>query len=286
MSVQVWKTYLCDSRYMTNKLVAETARGLVNSDQVSRANYKLILAVLMQKNGFMKISRLKSLCGSGKLSVPLLPHKGAWKCLVRLDQFALKRASAEATGHKASRTDQPVLASTSTSVKFVARIAGRKGKHEMVKQNVRPLLSQGTFQSLLEMLVLEANFSGLAEVLDLAQVELSLTEVDTKLSCALSSYKSGIEDNILHRILRDTTTTVSEKLKIFQILFLFESPKLLINKVNLNHESPLITAFGLGTASSGKQEWEKIANIFIKNGADVFLCDKKGLFYDPTLLGG
>ena len=271
---------------MTNKLVQESAKSLVSSDQVSRANYKLILTVLMQKNGFMKVNRLKSLCASGKLSVPLLPHKGAWRCLTRLDQFALKRASAEAANEK-PRQESIVQSSSS---KFVSRIAGRKGKREMVKQHLGPLLRNGVdgLRPLVEILVADLNFSGLAEVLELSESSVSKAQIETVLEHSVSGYKSSIQDTFVHAIVREKSLPLPEKRAVLTQLLEYEPVRQLLNQVNLNHETPLVVAAGIAktVTEAEKQDWQKIASLFISKGADVYLCDKKGVFYEPIVQGG
>lgn len=289
MSVNIWRKYLTDSRYLTNKLVIETSRALVASDQVSRANYKCILAVLVQKNGFMKVSRLKSLCASGKLSSPLLPHKGGWRSITRLDQFALKRASKEC--ESAQPLPQSLISRGSTELDFISRIAGRKGKFEVLRErlskyfaDVSDIQRTSSLLTLLKTLVTDRNVTGFVEVLKVSDSVFDVGTIDSLVGEASRDFNNNLQETWLHFILRDSQTSPKEKVGIFDSLLEFSSLRNLVNIVNLNHVSPLVlitTELATKSAAVDRTRWQEIADILIKHGADVYLCDRKGTFYEP-----
>jgi hypothetical protein len=290
MAIQTWSMYLTDPRYLTNQLVLETARGLVASKDVSRSNYKFILAVLIQKNGFMKVNRLKSLCASGKLSSPVLPHKGGWRCLVRLDQFALKRATKESASGQLS---QPEEISASVDVKFVARIAGQKGKTYLLKQKLKSLCDTDTADGYLDdmhvifkILLKESNWMGLIDVLASAYDIIPLETVNKALNSSLVPFRTNLKDSLLHLIVKDSSLRVQDKLRLVDLLLAFPSMKALVNEVNLNHEAPLVLVTKTAPKSSPDIDvWQQLATKLISAGADKYLCDRKGLFYEPLVSG-
>jgi hypothetical protein len=290
MSIQIWRTYLTEGRYLNNKLVLETARALVMSQAVSRSNYKMILAVLVQKNGFMKVSRLRSLLAAGKLSTPVLPHKGEWRKVIRLDQFALKKASKEVWAEPA-RPSGDSGSRGSTELDFISRIAGRKGRESALREMLSctlKTLNETKTQSVLTLIfsnvVNDQNFLGLVEV---ATVASTLTSVDIVSSCltkVVSNYKTALEETILHSLLRDQSTTVKQKFSMLSKLFEFSCMRDLVNRVNLNHQSALVLVSTCLSKSSDLSGWQEVADLLIKTGADVYLCDRKGKFYEK--IGG
>ena len=269
VGVVIWRRYLSDERYLANRLVFETAKSLVHSDKVSRSNYKLILAVLSEKNGFMKITRLKSLCAEGKLAAPILPHQGKWKCLTRLDQFALKRASATGVENAPAHANVP---EASTAVKFIGRIAGRKGRSDMVKAQLVPLLKltdKPHLSSLLKLLVAEMNIAGIAEVLWVAGDCVPDSSIESAVKEALSAFTTSIGDTILHLVVKDVAGSPAEKVKWLQCLLRYDVVKAIVNQVNLHHETALVLA-------GGRSDLEPVGMMLIENGADANICDKKG----------
>ena len=284
VGVQIWRRYLADDRYQWNRLIFAFSRDLVGDDRVSRANYKLILGVLVQKNGFMKISRLKSLCSSGKLSQPILPHKGAWRCLTRLDQFALKRAAGEQ-----KKSDVVEISTTSLAVssrpglsatgKFVSRICGRKGekKSEMVRNHLVSLLSSSSEQLtwLIDTLVKEGNFLGVREVLEVALSVVSADKVSKLVFPPLHAFRTNLGDTILHLIVKDKDLNLAEKISILNFLKNLPScASNLINAVNLSHETPLLLLM-----NSGLEERVQLSEVLKDLGADASICDVKGNFF-------
>ena len=289
MSVNIWRKYLTDSRYLTNKLIIETARSLASSENVSRANFKCILAVLVRKNGFMKVSRLKSLCAAGKLSTPLLPNKGAWRAIIRLDQFALKRASKECDSGK-----PPVPSFTtrgSTGLDFISRIAGRKGKFGVVSERVLSFFSEmsdsekiSSLTTLLKTLVDDGNILGFIDVLKICGPIYDHEAVDSILGKACTEFNSILRDNFLHYILRDSQTSPKDKVGILDFLLQFSSLRNVVNIVNLNHVSPLVlisNELAITCSMEDRLQWQQIADLLIKHGTDIYLCDRKGNFYQP-----
>lgn len=285
MAVQIWSMYLTDPRYLTNRLVLESAKALVASKDVSRSNYKCILAVLIQRNGFMKINRLKSLCASGKLASPLLPHKGGWRCLVRLDQFALKRASKESTTLGSQR---PGIAA-SVDVKFIARIAGQKGKTELLKSKLKNLFAEedtDDMHSVFSILLAELNWMGLIDVLESVKDTLSHERVDKALSTIISPFKTSLGDSLFHLLVKESSLKILDKNRLMHLLLDFPSMKLLVNEVNLNHESVLVLVSKTAPRSGpDTAAWQDLAELFITAGADKYLCDRKGTFYEPLVSG-
>ncbi len=293
LGVQIWRTLLVDPRYNSNKLTLETSRLLATSDKISRANYKCILAVLTQKNGFMKVSRLKSLCAAGKLSTPVLPRHGGWRALVRLDQFALRRASKESissdqSGIRISTEDTPV------DVKFVARMAGQKGKRALLEQRFETALQGRDEHECLKRLVAiytilmtESNIAGMSEILEVSEKFVTNKILESVLESTLQQFSTQIEDNILHVVMKDSRLQTVQKLHFIKLLLAYNSIKKLLNKVNLHHETPLVLINKISVGNTPDlAELQKIADLMISAGADQYLCDRKGLFYQPVWTSG
>lgn len=279
VGVSIWRRYLSDNRYVSNRLVFEIGKQLVESENVSRSNYKLILSVLAQKNSFMKINRLKALLSDGKLANPILPHKGEWRCLTRIDQFALKRATQESQGAPRSNLVIPASTSATTGVKFISRLAGRKGRHEMVMKQLSTLLQNNSSEQLTELLsilVQEMNHAGLLEILEISSSILDGRTVDECLSRSIKGFQSAIGDTLLHTVVRDKNTSIEEKIRLMKGLLKYDGLKKLVNETNLNHESVLVL---VGTLQPTDKRWSDIGNVLIGNGADLNICDKKGNFY-------
>jgi hypothetical protein len=289
LGVQTWKMYLTKPHYLTNRLVIETAKSLVESELVSRSNYKCILAVLVQKNGFMKISRLKSLCVSGKLASPVLPHKGGWRMLVRFDQFALKRASKDPVENRSdyhiSDMDVPI------EVKFIARIAGQKGKTDMLKQKLSALPKHeftDLLTSVLNIVVREHNFPGLLDIIEAIRENEAVSAIDESIRRSITPFKTALDENLLHLIIKDSSIKVNQKVSLLRCLLQYDSTKKLINALNLNHETALVLLSKTVTSSLSPERelWQQAAEVLIMNGADVYLCDRKGYFYEPLISKG
>ena len=296
LGVLIWKTYLSNERYLSNRLVIETAKAMVQSDVVSRSNYKCILAVLVQKNGFMKITRLKSLCATGKLAHPVLPHKGGWRSLIRLDQFALKRASKESVmphgEHQLVDIEAPL------EVKFIGRIAGQRGKSEMVKDKIEALsgaepnddaLFSTRLNTIFEILLREVNFAGLLDVLDICKTLTRDAAVDKALEASIVPFRTNLHDSVLHLIVKSDSIKLPEKMRLVRNLLEFSSTKSLVNAVNLNHETALVLIkkrAEVGSALEHLTHLQAVADALIDSGADVYLCDRKGVFYERITSGG
>jgi len=278
LGVQIWGKYLEDERFQANRLVFQAGKELRHSACVSRSNYKLILAVLVQKNSFMKISKLKHLCGSGKLSQPILPHKGQWRCLTRLDQFALKRATAEQNkSENAVPLNSSSTPSLSTAAKFVARICGRKGKSEMVRSHLVPLLtgdSIGEFTWVVDTLIRESNFLGVSQVVEMAIEVLGLERVNKLVFPPFNSFRSSVGDTFLHLLVRDGSLSVREKLEVVAVVGSLPSVCQLVNEVNLSHETALKLLM-----DRGAEEKKEVSGALLKLGANSSICDMKGNFF-------
>lgn len=275
VGVQIWRRYLTDERYQASRLIFQAGRDLAENALVSRANYKLILAVLVQKNSFMKISRLKSLCGSGKLSHPILPHKGQWRCLTRLDQFALKRATSEnVKPHNSLGLSHGCI---STEGKFIARICGRKGKNGMVRDHLVKLLSRNVSELtwVINTIVREgSNFLGLKEVLDIAGDVLGTDQVNKLVLPPVDSYRTHLGDSILHLLVKDESLDFRDKVSVLETLRRLPCIGKLVNVVNLSHETALVLLM-----SRSHAEQEALCVILLEMGADVNICDSKGNFF-------
>ena len=252
--VSVWRQYLTDVRYITNRLVFETGKFLAESDQVSRSNYKLILCVLSQKNGFMKTSKLRGLCASGKLVHPILPRRGKWKGIVRLDQFALKRASLEN-----EENDSGNVKHVSPVVLFASRVAGRAGKQEVFATQVRKLVSESSSKHVADLvltLVSDGNVAGLAQLLRLLPADM----LEQCLNAETLSFRTAVGDNLLH-----LATTKGTAVADIECLLQFASIQAMLNERNLGGRAPL--------HACARAE---IFDLLVQHGADRHLPDSKG----------
>jgi hypothetical protein len=283
LGISIWRRFLLDERFTTNRLVADISKELVLSDMVSRSNFKLLVCVLSQKNGFMKISRLKSLLAKGRLSSPLLPHKGQWKCLTRLDQFALRRASKDTENQPRSNEGIALIptSSESTGVRLLSRISGRKGRTEMVKTHLANLLKSdysSSLPSLFSLLMKEGNYAGAAEIIEMGIEIIGVESLNNMVSDSnIGDARSILGDTFLHSLLRDRNTSVSDKLGILRAFLDLPYVCGLLNITNHNHETVLILSQGIGGTLDPK--WRQMGAMLIEKGADASICDKKGNFY-------
>ena len=265
MSIEVWRRYLSEDRYLGNRLTFEIGKTLVESDQVSRSNYKLILAVLLQKNGFMKITKLKTLMTVGKLASPILPHKGKWRCLIRLDQFALKRATLEGIAQ-----DENKPANTLSTESFICRIAGNKSKLPLLKQYLsKHLNSSPSLSPLVSRCLSSGNISGLSDIPHLSQNQLHCGGSVDSVIPTIKSHRNLLGDNIFHILIRDSRCV--DKVRVISNLLVIPSLCQLLNEVNLTNQTPLVLAF-----SSGMPE---LCKLFKTHGADTSICDNRGIYY-------
>ena len=250
--VSVWKLYLSKNAYISNRLVFEAGKFLIDSDQVSRANYKLILCVLVEKNGFMKTLKLKSLCASGKLSTPLIPRSGRWRDLVRIDQFALKRAAS-------SLVDKPTLSACNISlVSFVSRLAGRPGKESLVSKHVSPMPFTDV-SKLISLLLENDNFPGVSQIIALRD----FSESESLISNLILLHRGSLGDNIFHQLLRRPDLSKEVKFSSLTTLLKFSCIHDLLHERNLQGETPLHLSGNM-------------FDLLVKHGAPVHVPNNKG----------
>jgi len=275
MSVAIWRKYLADPRYVPNRLVFDIGKFLVESGDVSRANFKPIVAVLSQKSGFMKINKLKSLCSSGKLSVPLLPRNGQWRSLMRLDQFALKRATKECGDDQ--NKPPPATIEKNSMESLITRLAGVKGRSPMVEKYLDRMIKESPglprLINLVGRLVREQNIPGLIEILELLSKRPTV-DLDALIETSIGPYRTPIGDNILHACVRLPAVTVVDMVR--RILNFSSLSVGLVNQVNLNHETPLLLASKVAQPGGIR---EAVCGFLITAGSDVNIPDKKGNFY-------
>ena len=276
LGISIWRRYLTDLKYVPNRLVFDVGKTLVETADVSRANFKLVVAVLSQKSGFMKINKLKALCASGKLNNPLLPRKGQWRALVRLDPFALKRATAE--GNQQNRPEVNVMPprSTPSIESLIIRMVGSRSKSPLLEQQLVRVLAgnpdamQSTLSSIFSALLANNQFPG---VCDLIEMVLKLSppqdreKIERIISNTVVSFRTSIGDTILHALIRVTEFDLCGSLLKHDML------RPLLNTVNLNHETPLLLLFKQNKSAP------LIADL-IQHGADTSIPDKKGNLYN------
>lgn len=271
LGISIWRKYLTDLNYVPNRLVFDVGKALVDTSEVSRANFKLIVAVLCQKSGFMKINKLKALCESGKLSTPLLPRKGQWRALVRSDPFALRRATSEG-----NQQNQPSANHSAPSMEsLVVRLLASKSKSPLLEKQLNLLVNPLTLQSISSLssivskLVLSNQFSGVCDLLDLV-LKISPSSNRDRImlifSDSLLPFKTAIGDSILHALVRALEFEVCES------FLKHEAFKPLLNTVNLNHETPLLLASKLDAP-------KPFLTLLVAQGADTSIPDKKGNLY-------
>jgi hypothetical protein len=271
LGISIWRRYLSDDRYQTNRLTFEVGRAMTSSDIVSRANFKLILAVLVQKNGFMKIARLKELQAKGVLSTPILPHKGKWRALVRLDPFALKRASKEVSH---ALPEQKAHSSLKSSLEgFICQIAGHKSKLSILEQYLRKhLVHPNALSSLLNHCIHSGTVGGIPDILKVSSTIID--DIKTPTEAVVLPYRSALGNNIFHDIIRDPKPDPIEKRRRIEILLEIPCTLPLLNMTNYSHETPLIFA-------SRDPSFEGICGTMVKHGANVHISDKNGRVYVP-----
>ncbi len=282
MGISIWRRYLTDARYQGNKLTFEIGKSMTQSDMVSRANYKLILAVLAQKNGFMKIGRLKDLLGKGTLSSPILPHKGKWRSIIRLDPFALKRANKESGGLQQPQIENKpsnLITGPSTEA-FLCQLAGQKSKRVLLTQFLEKYLTSGPhavqLQTLVEVCISAGNLAGLGDILSLARLRVSDSDFQNVVKSCVFPFRTPLGNCILHELLRDPKLVLSEKVRV--VLQLLELPVFpsLLNEVNLSHETPLVLAMKIDRIGL-----HSVCSRMLAVGADPSLCDSHGVFFTP-----
>jgi hypothetical protein len=174
---------------------------------------------------------------------------------------------------------------------FISRIAGRKGKFGVVSERVLGYLSEmsdsekiSSLITLLKTLVADGNMLGFVDVLKICSPIFDHETVDSILGEACTEFKNILRDNLLHFILRDSQTSPKDKVGLLGFLLKFSSLQSLVNKVNLNHMSPLVlisNELAIKCSTEDRFQWQQIADLLIKHGADIYLCDRKGTFYQP-----
>lgn len=283
MAITIWRMYLTDSRYVTNRLVFDIGRSLVDTSDVSRANFKLLVAVLSQKSGFMKINKLKALCAAGKLKTPLLPKKGQWRELVRLDPFALKRATTEGYHANQAESVSSRITSGPSMESLIIRLAGSRSKSPLLQSQLTRLIqpftetAQSAFSSICTQLCVNNQSAGLVDLLVLTSKSI-VSEKDKPtfhriIETAIVPFRTIIGDNILHAMIR------SNDLECCRHLVEFDAIKPLLNEVNLNHETPLLLAHKTFSKSN---ETSNFLSFLISVGANPAIPDKKGNLYNSN----
>ena len=249
--VSVWRLYLSDPAYIGNRLVFETGRFLLDSDAVSRSNYKLIVCVLIQSNGFMKTSKLKSLCLGGVLKAPILPKHGKWRDLFRLDTYALKKA-----GDGTCLKNRDLLKVGKVSlVSFVSRVLMKNSYKPLFVSKYLSNMSSTDISSLANILIVECPI-GLSRLFSLLNPETRLglyTQI-------IHPYKNSMGDTFFHRIVCESS------IDLIAPMLEFPEANTLLNQRNLKGETPL----HLCTSSD-------VFELLTKKGADPNIPNSKGI---------
>jgi hypothetical protein len=218
LGISIWRRYLDDERYVTNRLLFDFGKDVTDMDRsnCSRANYKCILASVSGRSGLLRVQRLRKLLVEGKLSIPVLPRKGGWRCLARLDQFALKRLAGE--DGKEDRLVPP--SENGMAVNYLVRILLR-GRVDLVKDKIAKLDELNLIKVVTELFQHRA-VDGLLGILEIS------VDKNEEFFQRIGEIRSNLNNYLIHLISPNCTN-----------LQIFTKLRHSINHQNLLGDSPL-----------------------------------------------